>query len=162
MTDKWCKTRCWNQRTCFFFFVVSKSPQLLLYSLCQGNIYVILAAERQMQAKCQPHSLFPSRHISPIELLKHIRQHTCTIHPKDSHGPCLYIFHQIFTFACSVFPVYVRREDNGGAWAQLRLCVHWMSQGGMEEWKRCKGLACHSLGTVTGFMDLCASGEAVE
>lgn len=115
-----------------------------------------------MQAKCQRHSLFMCPQISPIKLLKHIHKHTCMIDPKDSHGPSLYIFNQIFTFACSVFPVYVRREDNGKACAKLKLCAHWMSQGGMEEWKRCKGLACHSLGTVTGFMDLRASGEAVE
>lgn len=34
------------------------------------------------------------------------------IHPKDSHSPCLYIFNQIFTFSCSLFPIDVRRRDN--------------------------------------------------
>ncbi len=44
------------------------------------------------------------------------------MHPKDSHGPNLYIFNQIFTFACSIFPVDARRRDN--CWGLARaLCT---------------------------------------
>lgn len=38
------------------------------------------------------------------------------IHPKDSQSPCLYIFNQIFTFCCWLFPVDMRRGDN---WQRL-------------------------------------------
>lgn len=135
------------------------------YIHCVGAVewqYLCYLTSRATNAgKMSTHSLFLSPHISPIKQRKHICKHTCMIHPKDSRGPSLYIFNQIFTFACSVAYSLLMLEEKtmvSSGLSRSFVYIGWVR----VIWKRCKGLACHSLGTVTGFMDLCASGEAAE